>query len=70
MNEIEFPCCPVCGAVLYETLYLDADDNIAGCSECVKEVDAAEYWEEQRENDKHAYEDMLYDQWKDAQCGL
>lgn len=69
-DKFEFPCCPVCGAVLYEELFFDIDEHIVGCSECISSKDAAEYLEEQQEEAKQAYEDMLYEIWRDRQCGF
>ena len=42
--------CPCCGkeAVSY---YLDSDDNILGCDECIRWVDAYEWYAEHKEDD-------------------
>ena len=69
-EQLEFPCCPVCGDTEYTELYFDLDDHICGCSECVSKKDASEYWEEQDEIAKERHDDMLYEQWRDEQCGL
>lgn len=69
-EEPEFPCCPVCGGTLYEELYFDINDSICGCSECVSKKDASEYWEAEWQNRKELYEDRVYEEWKDRQCGL
>ena len=42
----EYPDCPVCGKEC-RTIYLDGSYAI-GCEHCIKEVDAADWLEEQK----------------------
>jgi ribosomal protein L37AE/L43A len=49
--EHENPKCPVCGEEC-ETLYRD-DLEIVGCEHCIKEIDAYEYMESEKEIAKY-----------------
>ena len=63
----EYPACPICGETQYDILFFNSEDEIVGCSSCVYTKDADEYWEEQDEIAKDAYEDMLFEQMRDQQ---
>ena len=65
-----FQECPRCRSDYYSTIFFDIDDNIIGCDCCVYTKDAYEYWEEQNEIAKQVHDDMLYDEWREQQCGL
>lgn len=68
-EQAEYPACPKCKSTEYDFIYKDIDNEICGCSECVKMIDACDYWEEEYENAKSAYEDKEYDEWRDRQIG-
>ena len=42
--------CPCCGKEA-ESYYLDSDDNIIGCEECIRCVDACEWYGDHKEDD-------------------
>ena len=46
-EEDGWPVCPICGAET-DTIYFDNDQNIVGCGECIKTVDAFD-WEATRQ---------------------
>ena len=41
-EEFEEPVCPMCGQKAID-FYLDRDDDIIGCDNCVCKVDAGDY---------------------------
>ena len=38
------PCCPVCGSDSYDLVYFD-DDHVIGCNDCIRALDAADWWD-------------------------
>ena len=42
------PACPICGKEC-DTVYLDADDEVVGCDQCIRMVDAYDYLYEEEE---------------------
>jgi len=42
----EVPKCPICESQDYDYIYKNFDGEICGCSDCVKAIDAYDYWEE------------------------
>lgn len=41
-KEPKYPRCPVCGEET-DTFYLDANNEIVGCSECIHKIDAWDF---------------------------
>ena len=49
-DEEDIPVvCPVCGEQEVEDFWIDINDNICGCSECMKRKDAYQWTVEHRE---------------------
>ena len=56
----EIPECPVCGSDCYEKLYRDCNDDVCGCSDCVRAVSLEDYLvelEEELEDARYAVEE-------------
>ena len=56
----EVPECPVCGSDCYEEIYRDCNDEVCGCSDCVRAVSLEDYLvelEEEMEDAQYAYEE-------------
>ena len=64
--EQSMPVCPICGEEC-EEFYFDNDGKICGCENCVSVKKAVEYEEEERESAREAYEDRLYEEYRDRQ---
>lgn len=54
MSEERRIPCPCCDSYDYEFVYMDAYDNVQGCSECLRAIDEAIYQER--------VEEQLYDE--------
>lgn len=50
--EQPMPRCPVCGEEC-ETVYWDVNNQIVGCDNCLLELDAYEWYEEERRDGKY-----------------
>lgn len=61
MPEKRFSC-PICQRYYYKFVYMDENDNVIGCSECVRAVDESLYQEqvESQLHDEHI--DFLIDE--------
>ena len=56
----EIPECPVCGSDCYEEVYRDNNDEVCGCSDCVRAVSLEDYLvelEEEMEDARYAVEE-------------
>ena len=56
----EIPECPVCGSDCYEEIYRDCNDEVCGCSDCVRAVSLEDYLvelEEELEDARYAVEE-------------
>ena len=56
----EIPECPVCGSDCYEEVYRDCNDDVCGCSDCVRAVSLEDYLvelEEELEDARYAVEE-------------
>ncbi len=56
----EIPECPVCGSDCYEEVYRDCNDEVCGCSDCVRAVSLEDYLaelEEELEDARYAVEE-------------
>lgn len=62
----KMPECPVCGAETND-FYVSEHDEIIGCPDCVRRIDA---WERTREEELSAKMDYALDRWKEKQMGL
>ena len=59
-DPLEIPECPVCGSECYEEVYRDCNDEVCGCSDCVRVVTLEEYLvelEEEMEDARYAVEE-------------
>ena len=56
----EIPECPACGSDCYEEIYRDCNDDVCGCSDCVRAVSLEDYLvelEEEMEDERYAIEE-------------
>ncbi len=56
-----YPKCPKCGADDYSQVYI-GDDGWCGCDCCISVLDANEYWEEQNDIAREAYEEAMLEE--------
>ena len=54
------PICPVCGEEC-ETIYQDANGEILGCDQCIHEVDAWEWLQEEIEEEERIRGDYEFE---------
>ena len=54
------PICPVCGEEC-DTLYQDEEGNIKGCDQCIHEVDAWEWLQEEIEEEERIRGDYEFE---------
>ena len=65
-DKEEMPIWPICGEETND-FYVSEHDEIIGCPECVRKIDA---WERTAEDRLGAEIDHRYEMWRDKQMGF